>query len=105
MKELTLDNVYKAKYALRDVARETDVLYAPKLKPGTELYLKTENLQVTGSFKVRGSYYKMSQLTKEECARGVVACSAGNHAQGVALAAQKRGIKAVICLPDGAPIS
>ncbi|MBO5273568.1 MAG: threonine ammonia-lyase [Clostridia bacterium] len=105
MKELTLDNVYKAKYALRDVARETDVLYAPKLKPGTELYLKTENLQVTGSFKVRGAYYKMSQLTEEECARGVVACSAGNHAQGVALAAQKRGIKAVICLPDGAPIS
>lgn len=104
-KELTLDNVYKANYALKEVVRTTDVLYAPKLKPGTELYLKTENLQVTGSFKVRGAYYKMSQLTAEEKAKGVVACSAGNHAQGVALAAQRNGIKAVICLPDGAPIS
>ena len=102
---LTLDNVYRASYALRDVVRKTDVIFAPKLVPGTELYLKTENLQVTGSFKVRGSYYKMSKLTEEEKSRGVVACSAGNHAQGVALAAQKNGIKAVICLPDGAPIS
>lgn len=105
MKELTLDNVYKARYTLRGVARETDVLYAPKLVPGIELYLKTENLQVTGSFKVRGAYYKMSQLSEEEKSRGVVACSAGNHAQGVALAAKENGIKAVICLPDGAPIS
>ena len=104
-KRLTLDHVYKANYILRGVVRQTDVLYAPKLKPGTELYLKTENLQVTGSFKVRGAYYKMSQLTQEERERGVIACSAGNHAQGVALAAQKNGIKAVICLPDGAPIS
>ena len=102
---LTLDNVYRAGYVLKDVVRKTDVIYAPKLVPGTELYLKTENLQVTGSFKVRGSYYKMSKLTDEEKARGVVACSAGNHAQGVALSAQKNGIKAVICLPDGAPIS
>lgn len=104
-KKLTLDNVYKAKYALKDIAIQTDVLYAPKLKPGCDLYLKTENLQITGSFKVRGAYYKMSQLTDEEKSRGVVACSAGNHAQGVALAAQKNGIKAVICLPDMAPIS
>lgn len=104
-KTLTLDNVYKANYTLKNVIRQTDVLYAPKLKPGTELYLKTENLQVTGSFKVRGAYYKMSQLSEEEKSRGVIACSAGNHAQGVALAAQKNGIKAVICLPDGAPIS
>lgn len=105
VKPLTLDNVYKASYVLRDVVRKTDVLYAPKLKPGADLYLKTENLQVTGSFKVRGAYYKMSRLTEEEKSRGVVACSAGNHAQGVALAAQKNGIPAVICLPDGAPIS
>ncbi len=105
MKQLTLDNVYKASYVLKNVVRQTDVLPAPKLVPGADLYLKTENLQVTGSFKVRGAYYKMSQLSEEEKARGVVACSAGNHAQGVALAAQKNGIKAVICLPDGAPIS
>ncbi len=103
--KLTLDNIYKASYVLKKVVRKTDVLYAPKLKPGAELYLKTENLQVTGSFKVRGAYYKMSQLTEEEKRRGVVACSAGNHAQGVALAACENGIKAVICLPDGAPIS
>ena len=102
---LTLDNVYRASYVLKDVIRKTDVIYAPKLKVGTELYLKTENLQSTGSFKVRGSYYKMTRLTEEERSRGVIACSAGNHAQGVALAAQKNGIKAVICLPDGAPIS
>ena len=102
---LTIDSVYKAKRALEGVARKTDVIYAPKLCPGIELYLKTENLQTTGSFKVRGAYYKMNCLSKEEKARGVVACSAGNHAQGVALAAQKNGIKAVICLPDGAPIS
>ena len=102
---LTLDNVYKAKYALKDVVRQTDVIRAPKLCPGADIWLKTENLQITGSFKVRGSYYKMSCLTAEEKARGVIACSAGNHAQGVALSAQKNGIKAVICLPDGAPIS
>ena len=102
---LTLDNVYRASYALKDVIRKTDVIYAPKLKKDAKIYLKTENLQVTGSFKVRGSYYKMSTLSNEEKERGVIACSAGNHAQGVALSAQKNGIKAVICLPDGAPIS
>lgn len=102
---LTLDNVYRAGNVLRDAVRKTDVVYAPKLKPGADLYLKTENLQITGSFKIRGAYYKMSRLTEEEKARGVVACSAGNHAQGVALAANKNGIPAVICLPDGAPIS
>ena len=102
---LTIDKVYDAQKALRGVARKTDVIYAPKLCPGTDLYLKTENLQVTGSFKLRGAYYKMTCLSKEEKERGVIACSAGNHAQGVALAAQKNGIKAVICLPDGAPIS
>ncbi len=102
---LTLDNVYRAGYVLKEVVRKTDVIYAPKLLPGADIYLKTENLQVTGSFKVRGAYYKMSKLTAEEKSRGVIACSAGNHAQGVALAAQKNGIKSVICLADGAPIS
>lgn len=102
---LRIDNVYRASKALKNVARKTDVLPAPKLCPGVDLYLKTENLQITGSFKVRGAYYKMTRLSKEEKARGVIACSAGNHAQGVALAAKKNQIKAVICLPDGAPIS
>ena len=102
---VTLDNVYRASQVLKSVVRKTDIIYAPKLRTDAEIYLKTENLQVTGSFKVRGAYYKMSRLTQEEKARGVVACSAGNHAQGVALAARENGIKAVICLPDGAPIS
>ena len=102
---LTIDNVYRAHNVLKDVIRKTDAIYAPKLANGVQLYLKTENLQITGSFKVRGAYYKMTRLSKEEKERGVIACSAGNHAQGVALAAQKNGIKAVICLPDGAPIS
>ena len=102
---LTIDNVYRASNALKGVIRKTDVIYAPKLCKGCDLYLKTENLQVTGSFKVRGAYYKMTRLSDEEKARGVIACSAGNHAQGVALAAKKNGIKSVICLPDGAPMS
>ena len=102
---LTLDKVYHAAYVLRDVVRKTALIASPKINPDCKLYLKTENLQVTGSFKVRGAGYKISQLSHEEKARGVIACSAGNHAQGVALAAQKYGIKSVICLPDGAPIS
>lgn len=102
---LTLDKVYHAKYVLKQVIRETDVIHAPKINPEADIYLKTENLQITGSFKVRGAYYRMSQLSEEEKARGVIACSAGNHAQGVALAAAKNGIKSLICLPDGAPIS
>lgn len=102
---LTLDKVYKASTVLKEVVRETDMIAAPKLNPSANVYLKTENLQVTGSFKVRGSYFKISQLSEEEKAKGVIACSAGNHAQGVALAATKNGIKSIICLPDGAPIS
>lgn len=101
---LTLDKIYHAAFVLKDIARKTDLIAAPQLCDGTQLYLKTENLQVTGSFKVRGAYYKISQLTEEERAKGVIACSAGNHAQGVALAATKMGIKSIICMPDGAPI-
>lgn len=102
---LTLDKIYHAGYALKNVIRKTDMIHAPKINPDSEIYLKTENLQITGSFKVRGAYYKISQLSDEEKAKGVIACSAGNHAQGVALAAAKNGIKSLICLPDGAPIS
>ncbi|MBR2011610.1 MAG: threonine ammonia-lyase [Clostridia bacterium] len=102
---LTLDKIYQAAYVLRDVARKTDLIWARNMCHDCELYLKTENLQVTGSFKVRGAYYKISQLSKADREKGIVACSAGNHAQGVALAAQKMGIKSVICMPDGAPIS
>lgn len=102
---LSLEKIYHARYILKDVARNTDLIPATKIKPGVNVYLKTENLQRTGSFKLRGAYYKISQLSDEEKAHGVIACSAGNHAQGVALAAQASGIPAVICLPEGAPIS
>lgn len=102
---LTLDKVFDAQRVLKGIVRETDCVKAAGLVKGTELYLKPENLQNTGSFKLRGSGYKISKLTDEEKARGVIACSAGNHAQGVALAAQKYGIPATICLPDSAPIS
>ncbi|MGI6030634.1 MAG: threonine ammonia-lyase [Eubacteriales bacterium] len=102
---LTLDKVYHAAFTMRDVVRKTDLIHAPNINPDCEIYLKTENLQVTGSFKVRGAFYKMSQLTEEEKNRGVIACSAGNHAQGVARAASMGNISAKICLPDNAPIS
>ena len=102
---LTLDKIYHAAYVLKEVIRKTDLIAAPGLSPGGSLYLKTENLQVTGSFKVRGAYYKISQLTDEEKKKGIIACSAGNHAQGVALAGQKHKIPSLICMPDGAPIS
>ena len=102
---ITLDKVYKASRVLSEVVRQTDMIAAPKLNPSANVFLKTENLQVTGSFKVRGSYFKISQLSDEEKKNGVVACSAGNHAQGVALAATKSGINSLICLPEGAPIS
>lgn len=102
---LNLDNFYKARYVLSKTIRRTDLVHAVRINPECDVYLKPENLQKTGSFKVRGAYYKISQLSEEEKARGVIACSAGNHAQGVALGATAHGIKSLICLPEGAPIS
>ncbi len=102
---LTLDKVFNAQMVLKNIIRETNVVRAYGIAPECELYLKPENLQITGSFKVRGSAYKIAMLSEEEKAKGVVACSAGNHAQGVALAATKNRIKSLICLPDTAPIS
>lgn len=105
MSKVTLEKIRRAAEVLKGVARRTDMIYAPKLSTRSQVYLKTENLQVTGSFKVRGAFYKISTLSKEELERGVIACSAGNHAQGVALGAQQRGAKAIICMPDIAPIA
>ena len=102
---LSLDRIYQAAFVLKDVARKTDLIYSPHFSGKNQVYFKTENLQVTGSFKLRGAYFKISKRTDEEKAAGIVACSAGNHAQGVALAARRMGIKATICMPDGAPIS
>ena len=102
---LSLDKVFNAQTVLKSIIRETNMVRAYGIAPDCELYLKPENLQITGSFKVRGSAYKIAMLSDEEKAKGVIACSAGNHAQGVALAATKNGIKSLICLPDSAPIS
>jgi threonine dehydratase len=102
---LSLDNFYRARYVLDKVLRKTDLIHASKINPEADVYLKPECLQRTGSFKIRGAYYKISQLSDEEKAKGVVACSAGNHAQGVALGATAMGVKSLICLPAGAPIS
>lgn len=103
--QLEISEVYRAAQVLRDVARHPRLIGVTRLNPESQVYLKPENLQHTGAFKLRGAYYKISQLTPEERAKGVIACSAGNHAQGVALAATHNGIKSLICLPAGAPIS
>lgn len=102
---LSLDKVFNAQTVLKKIIRETNVVQSYGIAPHCELYLKPENLQITGSFKVRGSAYKIAMLSQEDRAKGVIACSAGNHAQGVALAATKNGIKSLICLPDSAPLS
>lgn len=103
--ELSLEHIYRASHELKSVIRETSLILAPSFNNTAEVYIKPENLQVTGSFKVRGASYMISQLSEKERSKGVIACSAGNHAQGVALAAGKYGIRSVICLPEGAPIS
>lgn len=102
---LSLDKVFNAQTVLKNIVRETNLVRAHGIAQDCELYLKPENLQFTGSFKIRGAAYKIAMLSDEEKANGVIACSAGNHAQGVALAATKNGIRSLICLPDTAPIS
>lgn len=102
---LHINEIYKASEVLKSVVNKTPLIYAPKINNDAQIFLKPENLQFTGSFKLRGAYYKISQLTDEEKSRGVIACSAGNHAQGVAFGATHNGIKSLICLPAGAPIS
>ena len=102
---LTIDKIFHASMVLKDIIRPTPLANAYGIAPECKLYLKPENLQNTGSFKIRGSGYKIAMLSEEEKARGVIACSAGNHAQGVALAATKCGISSLICLPDTAPLS
>ena len=94
---VSLDKIYHAAFILKQVARRTDLIYAPNLGRDCSLHLKTENLQLTGSFKLRGAYYKISQLSEAQRKAGIIACSAGNHAQGVALAASRMGIRSVVC--------
>lgn len=102
---VALEQIHNAARVLNGNIRETDLIYAPNIVPDSKIYLKCENLQVTGSFKIRGAFYKISQLSQEERDKGVVACSAGNHAQGVAVSAQKNNIKSTIFIPSIAPLS
>ena len=102
---VTIDKIFHASVVLKDIIRPTPLAKAYGIAPQCDLYLKPECLQNTGSFKLRGSGYKIAMLSDEEKAKGVIACSVGNHAQGVALAASKCGISSLICLPDSAPIS
>jgi len=104
---LSLEKVYEAKKRIEDVVVNTPFSYAPYLSEiaGCEVYLKKENLQVTGAFKIRGAYNKIASLSDKQRACGVVAASAGNHAQGVALSASKFDIRAVIIMPESTPLT
>ena len=101
MEQVTLEMIKEAAESMNGVARCTPIVTAKKISPN--IFFKAENLQKTGSFKLRGAYNKIRSLTDEEAARGVIACSAGNHAQGVAHSATKRGIKSFVCMPADAP--
>src|SRR5207253_6695562 len=105
--KVTLEDIRKARETLKNVSQNTEIdlsLSASKLL-GCDVYLKFENTQRTGSFKIRGAYNKISNLTAEEKKRGVVASSAGNHAQGVALSASLAGVQSTIVMPENAPLT
>ncbi|HFB53256.1 MAG TPA: threonine ammonia-lyase, partial [Sulfurimonas autotrophica] len=104
---LHLEQIQEAKKRIEGVVVETPLAYAPYLSEISDVnvYLKKENLQITGAFKIRGAYNKMASLTPEQAKCGVVAASAGNHAQGVALSAQLLGLKAVIIMPESTPLT
>lgn len=102
---INLEMIIKGKKLLKGVAIQTPMFESKYINPDANIFIKCENMQVTGSFKLRGAYYKVASLTDDEAKKGVIACSAGNHAQGVALSAQKRGIPAVICMPESAPMA
>ncbi|MBO5473485.1 MAG: threonine ammonia-lyase [Lachnospiraceae bacterium] len=105
-KELTLDKFEEAYEVVKEVASETKLVYSDyfSAQTGNKVYLKPENMQLTGAYKLRGAYYKISTLTEEERAKGLITASAGNHAQGVAYAAKCYGVKAVIVMPTTTPL-
>ena len=102
---ISMELLRDARCVLSPVINLTPMIPAKGFVPDCRFYLKADCLQKTGAFKLRGAYYKLSTLTDEEKARGVIACSAGNHAQGIAFAARDMGIPATICIPAGAPLS
>ena len=103
---LTLNEFKAARNVLSGVILNTNLIYSPALSKstGNHVYIKPENMQVTGAYKIRGAYYKISTLSEEEKARGLITASAGNHAQGVAYAAQAAGVKATIVMPTTTPL-
>lgn len=107
MTKVTLQDVQQARETIKDIVKKTDILESAKLsaKTGANVFYKCENLQKTGSFKLRGACNKIANLTEQEKANGVIASSAGNHAQGVALGAKMTGIKATIVMPATAPLA
>lgn len=107
MTKVTLQDIQKAQETIKDVVKKTDILESTKLSTmtGANVYYKCENLQKTGSFKVRGASNKIANLTEEEKSKGVIASSAGNHAQGVALSAKMNDIEATIVMPSTAPLA
>ena len=100
---MDISNIYDAKEVLKDVISKTPLVHADKLHEN--LWIKAENLQGTGAFKLRGAYHKLHSLTQKEREKGVIAASAGNHAQGVAYSCMKMGIKGTIVMPKTAPLS
>lgn len=104
---LSLEKIYEARERIKDIVVDTPFSYAPHLSEisNANIFLKKENLQVTGAFKIRGAYNKIASLSDEQRACGVVAASAGNHAQGVALSASKFAIRAVIIMPESTPLT
>lgn len=106
MKELTLEKFEEAAELVKNVTLPTNLIYSDffSTQCHNKVYLKPENLQATGAYKVRGAYYKISQMTEEEREKGLITASAGNHAQGVANAAKLYGVKATIVMPTGTPL-
>ena len=104
---VSIEDIYKARDTLEGVAIKTLCEYSRSASAyvGVDTYLKYENQQLTGSFKIRGAYNKLSSLNKEQLQKGVSACSAGNHAQGVAYSARALGAQAHIVMPMGAPLA
>ena len=106
MKELSLDKFEEAYEVVKEVASETKLIYSDYFSTQTsnKVYLKPENMQLTGAYKLRGAYYKISTLSEDERKKGLITASAGNHAQGVAYAAKCYGVKAIIVMPTTTPL-
>ncbi len=106
MEELTLEKFEEASEIVKEVTLETKLVYSEyfSAQTGNKVYFKPENMQYTGAYKVRGAYYKISTLTEEEKAKGLITASAGNHAQGVAYAAKLAGVKATVVMPTTTPL-